>query len=294
MSQVQILSSRLLSFFARNLIYMAFGWPHHDLTLAAPVTVAGLGLHSGQPARLTLQPRPTPGLVFRVAGVEIPALAEYVIDTRLNTRLGHQGVEIGTVEHVLSALYGLGVSAAWVDLEGGECPAGDGSADWLVRHIQAVGLQPLQSVRKRYAIQDVGQLTYGDALINWEPGPGLTLTYAVDFARERRLQQVYTYGHSPEAFMAEIAAARTFAFASELTALRAQGLAQGGTSENALLVTVDGFAHPPRWDNEPVRHKILDALGDFALLGAALEGKITLQRAGHGAHVTMVKHLRDL
>lgn len=270
------------------------GWPLYDLTLVAPVTVAGLGLHSGRPAQLTLQPRTTPGLAFRVAGVQVPAQAEYVIDTRLNTRLGYQGVEIGTVEHVLSALYGLGISAAWVDLDGGECPAGDGSADWLVRHIQAVGLQPLPSVRQRYVIQDTGQLTYGDAQISWAPGDGLTLTYAVDFARERRLQQEYTYVHSPEAFVAEIAAARTFAFASELTALRAQGLAQGGTPENALLVTADGFAHPPRWDNEPVRHKILDALGDFALLGAALEGRITLQRAGHGAHVTMVKHLRAL
>jgi UDP-3-O-[3-hydroxymyristoyl] N-acetylglucosamine deacetylase len=273
---------------------MALGWPAYDITLAAPLTVTGQGLHSGQPARLTLRPRTEPGLVFRAFGLEIPAQAEYVIDTRLNTRLGREGFVIGTVEHVLAALYGLGVSAAWLDLEGEECPAGDGSAAWLVEPLLQVGLRPLTSLRERYVIRTAGQVSVGDAQVAWAPAAGLTLHYAVDFARERRLQQAYTYRHGPQAFVAEIAPARTFAFASELAALRAQGLALGGTAENALLVTADGFAAPPRWDNEPVCHKILDALGDFALLGAALEGEITLQRAGHGAHVTMVKHLRAL
>lgn len=262
-----------------------------DWTLNNSVSFAGIGVHTGQAVRLTLHPSDKPGLWLRDGNQLQLISAEMVRDTRFSTTVG----SVMTIEHALAALNGLGVSAAVIEAAGPEAPILDGSSAPWVEAILANGFTALNSPRQIYTLKAPWHWQQGEISISAEPADRLEIDYQIDFQREAyRLQQQRLFSWSPQAFADEIAAARSFAFERDAAALQAVGLAQGGSLATSLVLTeTGGSLNPARWPDEPVRHKILDCLGDMALLGGWLQARLSIRRGGHTAHVTMVKTLKD-
>lgn len=268
---------------------------HDDWTLAAPVRLSGVGVHTGVDAVLEIQPSPSAGLWLERDGQLWPLSIDQVRDTRFCTTVGPAHTPVMTLEHVLAALYGLGVSAAIIHVKGPEAPILDGSAQALTERLIQTGLRPLASRRRMLALQAPWQWQQGEVEILAEPAARLGIHYTVDFVRaETRLIQSHDWQWSPQGFATEIAPARTFAFAADVEKMRALGLVKGGSLDNALVL--DEAGQPlgqMRFADEPARHKILDCLGDLALLGGWLQARLTIRRGGHSAHVTMVKSLKE-
>lgn len=260
-----------------------------DWTLSRSLSFQGLGLHTGQPTELTLHPVAEPGLYLKHSGQSLPISYQQVSQTRLCTALG----TLMTVEHVLAALYGLGISAAVLEVHGPEMPALDGSSQPFAEAILSAGIKALSSARKIQGLRQSWRWRTADIQIEAEPAAQLEVSYQIDFQRQQtRLLQSYDFSWSPENFARQIAPARTFSFENDITKLRSAGLIKGGSLENALVLTeTGGSLNPLRFEDEPVRHKILDCLGDLALLGSHLRARIRIERGGHSAHVTMVKTL---
>jgi len=271
-------------------------------TLAEGIAFTGIGLHSGKPSRATLRPaEPGCGIVFlrREAGrvVEIPARIEYLVSTRSATVLGRDEVRVATVEHLLAALSGLGVDDTRVHMEGEELPALDGGCGVFVSGLREAGLrehgpsvEPLRPAR-------VLELRQGLARVRVRPAEGLGVVYEVDFDHARvGRQRIELDPLTPADFERELAAARTFGFLRDAAALRAAGLAGGASLENTLVYTDDGVLNPggPRWADEPVRHKLLDLVGDLALLGRPLSARVEVERGGHTLHAALVAALLAL
>lgn len=262
----------------------------YDWTLAAPVTFSGTGVHTGASVRLSLLPSEQPGLWLSAGGETVLVSAELVRDTRFSTTVG----PVMTLEHALAALNGLGISAAVLEVSGPEAPILDGSSGPWVEAILAAGIKALATPRRIYRLREPWHWQDGEISISAEPADTLSIDYAIDFMRDDfRLEQQLLFDWSPLAFAREIAPARTFAFEKDAEALKQAGLAQGGSLENALVLNeTGGSLNPARWHDEPIRHKILDCLGDLALLGGWLQARISIRRGGHTAHVTMVKILK--
>ena len=259
-------------------------------TLARPVSTEGLGLHTGRSASLSLLPTdPGAGLVFHCGGVAIPATAEHVVGTRRCTTLGRGEARVMTVEHLLSALYGMGVDNARIEIEGEEVPAGDGSAKGWVELIRRAGVKRLDSPRRPLAPAEAvwvadGQADTAGSAQGWAvaiPGPRLALAVGVDFGDATVGQQQLWLPVTPAHYARDLAPARTFAFAHEVEALREAGLAQGGTADNAVVVQPEGYSVPLRFPDEIVRHKAMDAVGDLALCGSRLRAQVVLVRPSH-------------
>jgi UDP-3-O-[3-hydroxymyristoyl] N-acetylglucosamine deacetylase len=270
-------------------------------TLAERVSCTGTGLHSGASVRLELIPaRAGTGIVFvrtdRTHAVEIPARPGGVTSTRLATTLGSGEASVGTVEHLLAALYGLGIDNVRVAVDGPELPVMDGSAASFVYLIRSAGVQVQREPRAVLRVLAPIEVDEGDRRIRIEPARGLRISYAVDFAhpaigrQELKLDRL-----DPARFESEIASARTFGFLQEVRALWSAGLGRGGSLHNTVLlddrrvVNQDGL----RWPDEFVRHKVLDLLGDLALLGVAIEGHVKVERGGHALHHRLVAALLD-
>lgn len=270
-------------------------------TLKQPVSVTGVGLHTGVKTRLTFQPAaPDTGYVLVREDLpghpELPARVEHVIDTQRGTTLGARGVEVHTVEHVLAALYGLGIDNCRIALNAIEPPIMDGSALPFVRALQGAGTvespgHPIQVLRVSETLI-VGESF--KSLVAW-PQAGLSLSYALAFSDTWLPAQQARLKVQENGFCEQVAPARTFCFEREVEWLRSQGLAQGGSLENAVVVGEQALKNGPlRFEHELAYHKLLDLLGDLALLGQRVEGHFTADRSGHGLNVAMVKRLRQL
>jgi UDP-3-O-[3-hydroxymyristoyl] N-acetylglucosamine deacetylase len=273
-------------------------------TLRAPIGCTGIGLHSGARISLRLLPGTADsGIVFRrtdLAGgpVEIPARFDHVVDTRLNTTLGlpgRPGAAVGTVEHVMAALAGMGVDNAVVELDGGEVPVMDGSSASFVFLIECAGLVAQDAPRRVVEVLRPVRVEDGEAFVTLLPatGRGLTLEAEIDFPAAAVRRQGRSIRLSAQAFKADLAAARTFGFAEEVEALRAAGLARGGSLDNAVVVSGARVLNEGglRFADEFIRHKLLDMVGDLALAGLALNARVVARRPGHRLNNAVLRAL---
>lgn len=267
-------------------------------TLASAICCAGVGLHSGKPARLVLAPGEAGrGIRFRRSdlGVEIPARFDAVVDTRLNTTLGAGEARIGTVEHVLAALAGAGIDDAVVEVDGPEVPILDGSAEPFLFLIRCAGTAETDLPRPVLEILKPVRVAEGEAWAELAPSalPGFEAAMTIDFPAEAIGRQSLSLRVTEETFRTRLADARTFSTAEEVARARAAGLAKGGSLQNAVVVdgplvlNPGGLRHP----DEFVRHKLVDAVGDLALAGAPIQGRFTGHRSGHALNNRLLRAL---
>jgi UDP-3-O-[3-hydroxymyristoyl] N-acetylglucosamine deacetylase len=266
-------------------------------TLRTTVSIEGVGLHSGHPVRAHFRPAPAGhGLVFirrDHPNTPIPALLSSASTFDYATTLSAGGVSIGTVEHVLSAALGEGLDNCRIEVEGPEIPILDGSALPFVRLFHAAGFERLEERIRPLALDRPVSVEKADRWVRYEPdGAALTIHYEIDFPHPVVGHQQLTVAIRPEEYSSRIAPARTFGFVRDVEALRARGLARGGSLQNAVVLDDEGIASGPlRFRDEFVRHKILDLLGDLALLGRPLTGKIHARKAGHALHIEFARAL---
>ncbi len=262
-------------------------------TLREPLAFAGVGLHTGVDANLRLLPADGGnGRTFRLGGgVAFPALAEYVVDTRRATVLGHGGATVSTIEHVMSALLAMEVDNVTLEVDGPEIPVMDGSSAVFCDAIARAGLVPQEACRAPFAIDRPFVFTDGDAVLVVAPSDRLRVRFAVDYAPPVGSQFIDTTVDAGS-YVRDIAPARTFGYLHEVEALLDAGLARGGSLDNALVFAPDGPLTPLRWANEVVRHKVLDLLGDFSLLGGHPQLDIVAVKSGHRLHARAVTALR--
>ena len=267
-------------------------------TIARPIGVEGVGLHSGGRVNMTLQPAPAgTGLVFVRTdrdGEEVPASLRHLSSQVYSTTLAHNGASVGTVEHLLSAVSGLGIDDLRVLLDGCEVPILDGSAAPFVSILTAAGCsvsdQPRQVIRVRRPVT----VRDGKRWMRVEPCRDLQIRYTIDFDHPVIGHSERRFALEPRSYAREIAPARTFCCLEQVESMRADGLARGGSLGNAIVVGRDGLLNGPlRFQDEFVRHKILDLIGDLALLGAPLQGRVTAVRAGHALHASLMTALLE-
>ncbi len=267
-------------------------------TLANAVSCAGIGLHSGQPVTLTLKPAPTnTGVVFinrnGKDGASLAASVEHLLPTELCTAISGNGFQVKTIEHILAALAGLDIDNVYVEVDAGEAPVMDGSAAHFVRLIRSAGIVT-QSRRQPYLkITRPLEVVDGDRRVRIEPSSTTKVTYSIHYNHPLIQTQTYFYEHSAHAFEREIADARTFGFLQEVEALWARGLGQGGNLDNTIVLSQDGILNESglRFADEFVRHKILDLIGDFSLLGVPFIGHLIAERSGHAIHTRLVQQI---
>jgi len=267
-------------------------------TLRRSTTCAGIGLHSGSKVTLSLRPAPADfGIRFRRAdlgGLEVPATADHVGGINYATGLSRDAVKVDTVEHLLAALVSLGVDNAIVELNSPEVPIMDGSAAPFIYLIQEAGVRALTAPRKFLKVLRPITLSRGDKRIALYPSDHFKVTYSIAYDHPLLRHQSRTLRITETSFVEEIAAARTFTFLKEVEQLRKQGLALGGSLENAIVVGETGVLnHALRFDDEFVRHKILDVIGDMALLGHPIIGHLVAHRGGHGLHTAFAAQVLE-
>ncbi len=266
-------------------------------TLKTTVSIDGVGLHSGHPVRAHFHPAPPDyGLVFlrrEHPDQPIPARLESASSFDLATTLKQGDVSIGTVEHALSAAAGVGLDNCLIEIEGPEVPIVDGSALPFVRLFHAAGFERQDALARPLTLRRSVEVTREDRSVEYFPdGPGLTITYEIDFPHPIVGRQELTFTLRPEEFASRIAPARTFGFAQEVEAMRKRGLARGGSLHNAVVLDDKGIISGPlRFRDEFVRHKVMDLIGDLALLGRPLEGRIHARKAGHALHIEFARAL---
>jgi UDP-3-O-[3-hydroxymyristoyl] N-acetylglucosamine deacetylase len=262
-------------------------------TLRERITFSGVGLHTGNAARTIVEPaEPDTGLIFRVEdGVVIPALAEYVVDTSRATVLGRDGAKLSTVEHLLSALRGMGIDNAVMIAEGGEIPVMEGSAKTFADAIDAAGVRVSDVPRQTFRPDRAMGFRDDDKTVAIIPSIAWRIKFTVVYPPPIGTQ-FFEGEITPEFYRNEIAPARTFGYLHEVEALRARGLALGGTLDNAVVFAPDGPMQPLFWADEPVRHKVLDMIGDFALLGMYPQCEVVALKSGHKLHAAVMSELR--
>lgn len=259
-------------------------------TLKNTIRATGVGLHSGKKVYLTLRSAPVnTGIVFCRTDldpvVEVPAKAEYVGETTLCTTLVKDGVKVATVEHLLSALAGLGIDNAYIDLSAPEVPIMDGSAGPFVFLIQSAGIAEQSAAKQFIRIKSPIEVRDGDKIARFQPFEGFKVSFKIEFDHpvfNDRVQEA-SLNFSSTSFVKEVSRARTFGFMKDIEFLRSQNLALGGNYNNAIVVdeyrilNEDGL----RYEDEFVKHKILDAIGDLYLLGNSLIGEFVGEKSGH-------------
>jgi len=270
----------------------------YQTTIAKPLTISGIGLHTGREITMHLRPADAGnGIVFhRKEGdrcVSIEAISANVVDTRLATVLGKNGLSVSTVEHFMAALYTLGIDQLHVDIDGPEVPIMDGSARQFIKLLRGVGRQQLAQPRKFLSIRKPITLVDGEKRINIIPSRFMRISSEISFDHPSIGLQQRSVKLSPESFEKDIAPARTFGFLEEVEYLKANGLARGGSLDNAIVIDQDGVMNPEglRFNDEFVRHKILDTIGDFSLLGYPLLGHIRTYKGGHDINHLMVEKI---
>ncbi len=258
-------------------------------TLGQPCTLEGVGLHQGLPARCRLHPaEPGQGRVFvrtdLIPPVEIAACLDNLTISSLSTQLQRGEVSIQTVEHCLAALSGLGIDNCIIGVDGPELPILDGSAHPYVQALQAGGVKKQDQPQAVARLDKPLTLWEGEAFIAAVPSSETRLSYAIDFSNSPIGQQWHSWLWSETSFSQEIAPARTFTRLQDVEQARQHGLIKGGSLENAIVCTESDWLTPLRFENEPVRHKLLDLLGDLSLLGFQVRAHILAHKAGHALH----------
>jgi len=266
-------------------------------TLKRGVGCTGIGLHTGRAVRLDLKPAPAEhGIRFRRTdvGVEIPAHIDHLGRLDHATTLSRDGVSIDTVEHLLSALYSLGVDDVLVEVDGPEVPVMDGSAAPFVILIHEAGLRPHNVSRRYLKMLRPVEVVRGAKWARLGPSDQFRVTYTIGFDHPLLRHQTASVRISADTYAETIAPARTFGFLREVEMLRKAGLALGGSLENAIVVGETGVLNQKlRFEDEFVRHKILDAIGDLALLGHPVVGHLEASKAGHALHAALARAVLD-
>lgn len=271
-------------------------------TLKSVVRATGIGLHTGEKVYLTLRPAAAhTGIVFRrvdlAEPVEIKAEPYAVGDTRLSSCLVQGDVRVSTVEHLMSACAGLGIDNAYVDLSAAEVPIMDGSAGPFVFLLQSAGVEEQNAPKKFIRILEPVEVRTGDKWVRFEPYNGFRLELSIDFEHPvfDRSAQAVTVDFSTTSYVREISRARTFGFTQDVESMRAQGLALGGSLDNAIVMDEyrvlnnDGL----RYDDEFVKHKVLDAIGDLYLLGHPVIGAFRGHKSGHALNNRLLRQLLE-
>jgi UDP-3-O-[3-hydroxymyristoyl] N-acetylglucosamine deacetylase len=268
---------------------------HLEQTIAAPIELAGVGLHSGAPVKMRLLPAPAgSGIVFRrtdLDNFEIPAIGRNVAKVSYATSLMRQGVLISTTEHLLSALIGMGVDNVIVELDNLELPILDGSALPYVQAFLNAGIRIQRRRRETVRVLHPIEVREGDKFIGIYPGSGYSIQYAIDFPAPIGQQRAYV-DLAAETYGTAIAPARTFGYKADEKRLRDMGLIRGAGPESIIILDAKGPMNGPlRFPDEYVRHKVLDLIGDLALAGRRIEGHVVAERAGHAMHTALVSRL---
>jgi UDP-3-O-[3-hydroxymyristoyl] N-acetylglucosamine deacetylase len=272
-------------------------------TLKTSIDCVGIGLHSGRRVQMALRPAAANhGIVFRRTdlGRDIPARFDLVADTRLATVLGDPAdpsVRVGTVEHLMAALSGCGIDNVLIEVDGPEVPVLDGSAAHLVFLIDCAGIETQEAPRRTIEVRRPVRVSDRNAFAELRPArpsrDGLHLAMSIVFSAPAIGRQELSVQLTPESFRRELSRARTFALAEDIDRLRAAGMAQGGSLDNAVVVDAARVLNPGglRMEDEFVRHKLLDAVGDLALAGAPLRGSFAAHRSGHGLNNRLLRAL---
>ena len=267
-------------------------------TLTDSISCQGVGLHTGAIVNLTMKPAPSNhGIVFvrtdLPSPIAIPARAEFVVDTAMATTLGRSGVKVGTVEHILAALVGLGIDNVRLELDGPEVPIMDGSAAPFAYLIRAAGVRILDEPKSFLVIKKPVSVVEGGKEASFKPSSRFKIDCTIDFRHPLISDQSFAMEFSDRAFSREIARARTFGFLRDVEMLKKVGLAKGGSLDNAIVVDEFSILNPDglRFPDEFVRHKVLDAMGDLALFGCPVIGHLTIVKAGHALHHKLVQRV---
>lgn len=269
-------------------------------TLKNIIRATGVGLHTGEKVYLTLRPAAVDtGIVFRRVDLpepmDIRVAADSVGETRLSSTLVQDGVKVSTVEHLMSALAGLGIDNAYVDLTAPEVPIMDGSASPFVFLLQSAGIEEQAAPKKFIRVRKPVEVRDGDKWVRFDPHPGFKLSFTIAFDHPvlSNSAQTATVDFAATSYVKEVARARTFGFMHEVEMLRSQGLALGGSLDNAIvmdefrILNSDGL----RYEDEFVKHKLLDAIGDLYLLGHPLIGAFTGYKSGHALNNRLLRAL---
>jgi UDP-3-O-[3-hydroxymyristoyl] N-acetylglucosamine deacetylase len=269
----------------------------NQTTLAKTIEISGIGLHTGVEVNLSLKPAPeNTGYIFvrtDLDDFEIPASVEYISHCSYATTLVRKGVLLSTCEHLLSALRGAGVDNCFIELDNIEIPIMDGSSENFIELIENAGIVEQNTPRHYLKILEKVVFEQGDRKMSVEPSDKFEIECVIDFPHPFINRQTFHFKLENGSFGREIASARTFGFTTEIEMLRKANLALGGSLDNAIVLTPDGMLNenPLRFADEFVRHKILDIIGDFALLGMPVLGKITAEKSGHAVHASLMSKL---
>lgn len=271
-------------------------------TIKAEAVYRGIGLHTGNPSTARFLPAPAnSGIVFvrkdLPGAPRIPASIENVIGVIRGTTLAVGDAQVHTVEHICSALFGLGIDNIVCELDANEPPVADGSAKPFLDALAQAGMQDQDAPKKTFVHSEPVRYQQNETEIRWEPGAGFQIHCQLVFDHPMIGRQEASFSLDSETYAREIAGARTFCFDYEVEALKRKGLARGGSLDNAVVVGMDRIYNKEkklRYPDEFVRHKILDFLGDLTLLGRQVQGKITAVKVGHGHNINFVKELYKL
>jgi UDP-3-O-acyl N-acetylglucosamine deacetylase len=268
-----------------------------ERTIKECVSISGISLHSGLTSKIKFCPAPEgSGIVFARSDLpgspSIPARVEYVFDTQRGVSLKNGGAEVRVVEHVLSAIFGLGIDNVKIELAGIEPPALDGSARPYVELLKNAGIVELNKVKNYFPVPSEVEIKDGEKSIKALPSDRFSVHFMINFPGTVIGEQEFAFDEGPNSFEKEISSARTFGFLSELEELKKAGLAKGASLENSLGISKEGYLNAPRFGNEAVRHKVLDLIGDLALFGRPLKASIIAIGTGHKHNIELCKRLR--
>jgi UDP-3-O-[3-hydroxymyristoyl] N-acetylglucosamine deacetylase len=271
----------------------------HEKTIKKEVSFSGVGLHSGKPVAMKCSPAPPgTGVVFvrtDMGSVLIPVREAAVLSTFYSTTIGANGAQVQTVEHLLAAIAALSIDNLFIEIDGEEIPIADGSAAPFSDLLLEAGTYEQKREKQVIAVIEPFTIADGEKVIRVFPSESFEISYTIAYQHPLIASQQYTYRHSEAAFIREIAPARTFGFLKDIKHLLEKGYAKGGSLENAIVVGEDKILNPEelRFKDEFVRHKVLDLIGDIALLGMPIRARIEAYHAGHHVHTRLIETLRS-
>lgn len=265
-------------------------------TVSEEISCTGIGLHSGKKVKLTIKPSsPNSGITFERVDISpdsaVKASFDNVVKTNMATTIGFNGYSVSTIEHIMAAFFGMGIDNALVQVDGEEVPIMDGSSAPFVFLLKNAGVTIQNSYKRFLLVKKSVKVTDGNRSVHLYPSNELKITYKIDFDHPLIKDQVYEISFSQSSFIQEISRARTFGFLRDVQTLKNNGLAKGGSLDNAIVMdefrvlNEDGL----RYNNEFVRHKILDFIGDLAIIGHVVIGHFVVERSGHSLNQTLLK-----
>jgi len=265
-------------------------------TVAEEISCTGIGLHSGKKVRLTIKPAPpNSGITFERVdispGCSVKASFDNVVETNMATTIGFNGYSVSTIEHIMAAFFGMGIDNVLVQIDGGEIPIMDGSSAPFIFLLKNAGITIQNNYKRFLLVKKSVKVKDGNRFVYLYPANELKITYKIDFNHPLIKDQTYEISFSQSTFVNEISRARTFGFLKDVQTLRSNGLAKGGSLDNAIVVdefrvlNEDGL----RYKNEFVRHKLLDFIGDLAIIGCVPIGHFVVERSGHSLNQKLLK-----